>query len=179
MLQKGKARFQASCPVPRQGLFLWEKWLKEKQGWMIKLSSISQWMPTFPYKGQANILDSDQMPQNTAPWHDTTNKMTVCTAKTQISLGIRPVWSESSLCTQWVAKDPSFLNADSEDSDQTGWMPRLIWVFVGRTPILLVLSCRGSTMSDQGSHSIKYRNFCQNINQVLLKWQTGSSNSQR
>ena len=27
---------------------------------------------------------------------------------------------------QWVAKDPSFLHADSEDSDQTGRMPRLI-----------------------------------------------------
>ena len=25
------------------------------------------------------------------------------------------VWSESSLCTQWVAKDPSFLHADSKD----------------------------------------------------------------
>ena len=36
-------------------------------------------------------------------------------AKTQISLGIHPVWSESSLCTQWVAKDPSFLHVDSED----------------------------------------------------------------
>ena len=46
--------------------------------------------------------------------------MTVCPAKTQISLGIHPVWSESSLCAQWVAKDPSFLHADSEDSDQTG-----------------------------------------------------------
>ena len=32
----------------------------------------------------------------------------------------------------------------SEDSDQTGRMPRLIWVFAGRTLILLVLSCRGS-----------------------------------
>ena len=41
--------------------------------------------------------------------------MTVRPAKTQISLGIRPVWSESSLCAQWVAKDPSFLHADSED----------------------------------------------------------------
>ena len=40
-------------------------------------------------------------------------------AKTQISLGIRPVWSESSLCIQWVAKDPSFLHVDSEDYDQT------------------------------------------------------------
>ena len=34
--------------------------------------------------------------------------------------------SESSLCAQWVAKDPSFRYADSEDSDQTGRMPRLI-----------------------------------------------------
>ena len=41
--------------------------------------------------------------------------MSVRPAKTQISLGIRPVWSESSLCAQWVAKDPKFLNADSED----------------------------------------------------------------
>ena len=30
------------------------------------------------------------------------------------------------LCAQWVAKGPSFLHADSEDSDQTGRMPRLI-----------------------------------------------------
>ena len=63
--------------------------------------------------------------------------MNVRPAKTRISLGIRPVWSESSLGTQWVAKDPRFLHADSEDSDQTGRMPRLIWVFAGRTLILL------------------------------------------
>ena len=54
------------------------------------------------------------------PRHDKTNKMSVRIAKTQVSLGIRPVWSESSLSAQWVAKDPSFLHADSEDSDQTG-----------------------------------------------------------
>ena len=68
-----------------------------------------------------------------AKWH-------VRPAKTQISLGIRPVWSESllsawrklgSLATHW---------AHSEDSDQTGRMPRLIWVFDGRTVILLVSS---------------------------------------
>ena len=59
--------------------------------------------------------------------------MTVRPAKTQIIPGIHPVWSESSLCAQWVAKDPSFLHADSEGSDQTGRMPRLIWVFAGRT----------------------------------------------
>ena len=70
------------------------------------------------------------------PWHDKTNKMSVCPVKTRISLGIRPVWSEcslsawrklGSLTTHWV---------HSEDSDQTGRMPRLIWVFA--------LSCCGS-----------------------------------
>ena len=53
--------------------------------------------------------------------------MTVRPAKTQISLGICPVWSESSLCAHWLAKDLSFLHADSEDSDQTGR------IFAGRT----------------------------------------------
>ena len=41
-------------------------------------------------------------------WH-------VCPAKTQISLGIHSVWSESSLCAQWVAKEQMFLDADKED----------------------------------------------------------------
>ena len=54
----------------------------------------------------------------------------MCAQRTQISLGIRPVWSESSLCIQRVAKDPNFMHADS---DQTGRMSRLIWVFAGRT----------------------------------------------
>ena len=37
------------------------------------------------------------------------------------------------MCARWVAKDPSFLRADSEDSDQTGRMPRLVCVFADRT----------------------------------------------
>ena len=43
-------------------------------------------------------------------------KWRVHPAKTQISLDIRPVWSESSLCAQWVARDPRVLYADSEGS---------------------------------------------------------------
>ena len=58
--------------------------------------------------------------------------------KTQISLGIRPVWSESSLCTPVIAKDPKLLHADSEGSDQTVQMPRLIWVFAGPTDHIVV-----------------------------------------
>ena len=57
-------------------------------------------------------------------------KWLVRPAKTQISLGIRPVWSESSL-SAW--RNPGSLAthwAHSEDSDQIGRMPRLIWVFL-------------------------------------------------
>ena len=80
------------------------------------------------------------------PRHDKTNKVTVRPAKTQISLGICPGWSESSL-SAWRNLGSLATNwAHSEDSDQTGRMPRLIWVFAGRTLILLVLSCHSSIM---------------------------------
>ena len=49
-------------------------------------------------------------------WH-------VCPAKTLDQPGQS---DQSSLCAQWVAKDTSFLRVNSEDSDQTGRMPRLI-----------------------------------------------------
>ena len=74
----------------------------------------------------------------------------MCAQRTQISLGISPDWSESSQCAQWVAEDPMFLHADSEDFDQTERMPRLIWVFGGRTLILFVLSYRGSYLVSCG-----------------------------
>ena len=40
------------------------------------------------------------------PPRDETNKM-ICapSGDSEFSLGIRPVWSESPLCAQWVAKD--------------------------------------------------------------------------
>ena len=59
------------------------------------------------------------------PRHDKTNKVSVRPAKTD-QPGHPPSLSYSSLCAQWVAKDPRFLHADSEESDQTGRMPRLI-----------------------------------------------------
>ena len=86
---------------------------------------------------------------NTEIWlielrRDKTNNVVVRPAQTQISLGIRQVRSASWLSAWRVAKGLSYLHADSEDSDQTGRMPRLIWVCTGRTTTLLVLSCRGS-----------------------------------
>ena len=51
--------------------------------------------------------------------------------KTQVSLCICAVWSESSLTAFWIVKGVKFLYADNEDSDQTTRMRSLIWVFVG------------------------------------------------
>ena len=60
-------------------------------------------------------------------------KWTVRPAKTQMSLGMHPVWSESSL-SAWRNSGPlTTYWAHSEDSDQTWRMPRLIWVFAGCT----------------------------------------------
>ena len=73
------------------------------------------------------------------PQHDKTNNMAVRLANTQISLGIRTVWPESSL-SAWRKLGPLATHwAHSEDSDQTGRRPRLIWVFAGRTLTLLFL----------------------------------------
>ena len=52
----------------------------------------------------------------------------------------RPVWSESSL-SAWRKLGSLVTHwAYSEDSDQTGWLPRLIWVFAIRTKKAWVLS---------------------------------------
>ena len=61
--------------------------------------------------------------------HSTTKptKRHVRTAKTQISLGIRPVTSVFAVRSMGM-----FLHADSQHFDQTGRMPRLIWVFAER-----------------------------------------------
>ena len=52
--------------------------------------------------------------------------MSVHPAETQISLGIRTVWSESSLSAWRKLGSLATHWAHSEDSDQTGRMPRLI-----------------------------------------------------
>ena len=74
------------------------------------------------------------------PPHDKTNKMTVRTAKTQISLGIRPVWSESLLCAQRVAKDPSFFMRTAKTLIRLRGCPGWSESLVGAHAILLVLS---------------------------------------
>ena len=92
----------------------------------------------------------------------------------QLSNYNRPVWSASS---QSARRKPGSLPthcAHSEDSGQNGRMPRLIWVFAGRTVILLVLSW-GSSNSDSKleqtsrlfSQSILPLQFCYAVPSVL------------
>ena len=73
-----------------------------------------------------DIISNASLGVEIEPRHDKTNKMNVRPAKTQVSQGIRPVWSESSL-SAWrkLGSLPTHW-AHSEDSDQTGRMPRLI-----------------------------------------------------
>ena len=56
------------------------------------------------------------------PRHDKSNKMRLRPAKTQISLDIRPVWSESSLSAWRNIGSLATHWAHSEDSDQSGRM---------------------------------------------------------
>ena len=82
-------------------------------------------------------------------------------AKIPISLGIRPVWSESSL-SAWRKRGSLATNrAHSQNSDQTGLMPRLIWVFAGCTVILLVLTWSGSNV-DKTNYGWRHSMRCDN-----------------
>ena len=60
------------------------------------------------------------------------NQQNAC-APSEDQPGHRPSLIRVFLCAQWEAKDPSFFHTDSEESDQIGWKPRLIWVFAERT----------------------------------------------
>ena len=87
---------------------------------------------------QLIIPEMSRLVTKPTKWH-------VRSAKTQISLGIRPVCEDSDqpghppslirvfavgMKKAWVL---SYSQSISEYSDQTGRMPRLIWVFAGRT----------------------------------------------
>ena len=65
------------------------------------------------------------------------------------------IWDNLFSATYW---------AHSKDSDQTGWMPRLIWVFAGRTSHFvgfvaqgLICICDSTTINTMGHES---KSFC-------------------
>ena len=66
--------------------------------------------------------------------HDKTYKMACEPSEDSDQPGHPPSLIRVFACAQWVAKDPSFLHADSEGSDQTGRMPRLICLRLAHMP---------------------------------------------
>ena len=87
------------------------------------------------------------------------------------SLDIRPVWSESSLSAWRKLRSLAIHWVHSEDADQTGRMPRLIWVFAGCTLILLVLSCR-SSFNKTDAHSDAEFSVSRNVWSTIFMRQT-------
>ena len=69
-----------------------------------------------------------------ASWQNQQNGMCI-----QWRLGIHPVWAGFSLSAWRNLGSLATHCKHSEDSEETGWMPKLIWVFAGHTVILLVL----------------------------------------
>ena len=145
-------------------LFKFQSYYSKCSGvWIFRIFTVVSDFAIFTFRDFDNssnlhvgITDSNGMGSsvNEQP-HDKTNKMTVGPAMIQISLGIRPVWSESSLSTWRKLGSLATHWAHSEDSDQTGRIPRLICVFAGRTVILLVLTWGGSNCNYWHLYTVK------------------------
>ena len=95
--------------------FLFQKLLYE---WtMNQTRSLSEftWCPKLP---DFTLLEYELVPI----WH-------LRPLKTQTSLSIRSVWSDSLVGALWVPRVPTFPQAENEDSVQAVQMRRLIWKF--------------------------------------------------
>ena len=100
---------------------------------IIPTSSKRDGLPNSSCSSFCTTIYKSRLRTKPTKWH-------VHPVKTQISLGLHPVWSESSLSAWWqlesLATHSAYSWSDLAD--------RLIWVFAGSTVILFVLSCCGS-----------------------------------
>ena len=103
-------------------------------------------------------------------WLCAQRRLRFCSTKT--------LWLESLLSAWRKLGSLATHSAHIEDSDQTGQMPRLIWVFAWRTLILLVLSYRGSNKIDSLFISLNFlSNFtCTNWCSLAIDWYSLSIN---
>ena len=101
------------CPLVQLAMCFW-------------LQIMGEWVPA-----PAHITYKETNHENwAASWQNHQNDL--CTQRKLQSALASAQSDQSSQCAQWVAEFPMFLYANSKDSDQTGRMPRLIWVFTGR-----------------------------------------------
>ena len=101
----------------------------EKTCKIIRVLGIDSGQPALP-RSLIRVFDVG-MKKWATTWQN--QQTDVCPAKTQICLGIRPVWSESLLSAwrkleAWVLSYPL---STQQRLDQTGRMRRLFWVFAG------------------------------------------------
>ena len=86
-------------------------------------------------------------------------KWQVRSAKTQISLSIRPVWSVFAVRLKKLGSLATH-KVRSEDSDQTGRVPKLIWVFRGWAHMLLFWFCHDAAHMPRGCHNHGSQLYC-------------------
>ena len=79
-----------------------------------------------PKSEKVENLTGVSSPLKYEPAHDKTNKMACALSEDSAQPGHLPSLIRVFTVGSMVAKDPSFLHEDSENSDQTGWMPRQI-----------------------------------------------------
>ena len=108
-----------------------------------KLAKQSMWAASWQNQqcGSAPSEDSDQ------PGHPPPSLIRV------FAVRMKKAWVLSYQLNAQRRLWSDWADAHSEDSYQTGRMPRLIWVFAGRTATLLVLSWGGSVVAD----NVRYR----------------------
>ena len=100
-----------------------------------------------------------------ASWQKPT-EWSVRPAKTQFSLGIHPVWSESSLCAKWEAQNPKFLKQTAKTLIRLGECPGWSESSLGAQVILLVLSA-APLMFHENAYGLVF-NFNQSVSLFSL-----------
>ena len=102
--------------------------------WMIKMRDVPAYERTYETLGGTN--KRSRLMTKPTKWLCAQRRLRSTWASAQSDQSSLSVWRKlGSLATHW---------AHSEDSDQTGRMPSLIWVFARGTARLLVLSWGGS-----------------------------------
>ena len=117
------------------GFVMWRLiWLFHEIQVRLKRKSVTFWMTSRQHSYNHRLISHGGCHGTLHVSYSMTKlkKWPVHPANTQISLGICPGWSESLLCAQWELRTQAFFMRTAK-TDQTGWMPRLIPVFAGRT----------------------------------------------
>ena len=97
--------------VPTSGPTGWLHMHVSRMSLWGKKSTTISWDDSFILSSITREIDMSRLMSKPTKWLCTQQRLRLVWASTQSD--------QSSRCTQWVAKEPNFLHADSKDSDQT------------------------------------------------------------